>query len=278
MNIKGHNLLSRKGKGFTLIELLVVIAIIAMLMSILMPALKKVKQQAKTIVCMSNLRQWGVIWTLYTDDNNGSFHYGWDNGLEEAACGYWGNMLRPYYSNPDLRMCPTTRIDGIGVASAWYYNQEGYDPECRYGDYGSYGVNEWISNPSLFDKNGNRQDSLFVVYPTENNWRTCREEKAAYIPVFAGAWYPIAWPEPHDEPPDYNGEYIGGAQDSMNRLCMDRHGGGFTNVLFMDWSVKKVGLKELWGLRWHRNYDVQGPYTLGGGMTPGEWPVWMKDF
>ncbi len=58
-------------KGFTLIELLVVIAIIALLMSILAPALTKVREQAKNALCMSRLHQWGAIFNMYAEDNNG---------------------------------------------------------------------------------------------------------------------------------------------------------------------------------------------------------------
>ena len=52
-------------KGFTLVELLVVIAIIALLMSILMPALARVRKQAKSVICMTNLKQWGSVFEMF---------------------------------------------------------------------------------------------------------------------------------------------------------------------------------------------------------------------
>lgn len=64
-------------KGFTLIELLVVIAIIALLLSILMPALRVVKEQGRSVVCRSNLKQWYLCMNLYASDYDGTFWEGW---------------------------------------------------------------------------------------------------------------------------------------------------------------------------------------------------------
>ena len=59
-----------KRKGFTLIELLVVIAIIALLLSILMPTLQKVKKQARSVACQASLHQWTLIWSMFSTDRD----------------------------------------------------------------------------------------------------------------------------------------------------------------------------------------------------------------
>jgi prepilin-type processing-associated H-X9-DG protein len=63
----------------------------------------------------------------------------------------------------------------------------------------------------------------------------------------------------------------------MMHFALQRHQTG-TNVLFLDWSVRAVGLKELWTLKWHRKYPINGPLTKAGGVQPSSWPEWMRNF
>jgi hypothetical protein len=65
--------------------------------------------------------------------------------------------------------------------------------------------------------------------------------------------------------------------NEMKRFCINRHD-GFVNGLFVDKSVRKVGLKELWTLKWHQNFDTRGAWTRTGGVLPQDWPAWMGRF
>ncbi len=49
-------------------------------------------------------------------------------------------------------------------------------------------------------------------------------------------------------------------------------------MAFMDGSVRKVGLKELWTLMWSRHFLTTGPWTKTGGVKPEDWPQWMRKF
>jgi prepilin-type N-terminal cleavage/methylation domain-containing protein len=265
----------RKTSGFTLIELLVVIAIIALLMSMLMPALQRVKQQAKTIKCRANLKQWNLFFSMYTEDNNSRF----EEGVGDDHTHHWFNALRPYYRNdPIIRCCPTAMkpiIDESGnpaavfnVFSAWgRFWGVGYDEA---GEYGSYGINGWVEDPPP------SYTTVYENFETVNNWRTPTVKGAGYVPLFMDALRFNVFPRHIDTPPETQ-DMAWASMEHMRRICIDRHD-AFINMAFLDWSVRKVGLKELWTLNWHKNFNVHGPWTKAGGVQASDWPEWMRSF
>src|SRR4030042_3934728 len=99
-----------KRKGFTLVELLVVIAIIALLMAILMPALSRVKRQARTSACLANLKQWSLMYYMYTEDNDGKFFSGMFNGAWDGNGNFWRKCMKPYSKDQKMWLCPNATL------------------------------------------------------------------------------------------------------------------------------------------------------------------------
>ena len=266
-------------KGFTLIELLVVIAIIALLMAILMPALQRVKKQARLSACLANLRQWGLLFAMYCDDNDGFFFTGEINGSRtNAGSGeFWRETMRPYTKSFTKKMwlCPQAakQQPGGGIPqSNWAYTawENG-------SDVGSYGLNGWMLNIKASKTASNRNDGWGRT-PADWHWGTCQIQNSNNVPIYTGSWWVDSWPRENDNPPSSNvGPPDTPNSNEMNRVCVDRHD-GFLCVVFVDFTVRKVGLKELWTLKWSRGYNIAGPWTKGGGCDPSAWPEWLQRY
>jgi len=263
----------RKVKGFTLIELLMVISIIALLLAILLPTTQRVRRQSKAVACQSNLRQWGIVFGMYAGDNNGRFP---DHFPRGAGAYIWPEHARNYYADcNDLLLCPmatrrrirpddplrtssstTLRIAG-GRSTVWEYRFDSGPLKVYFS--GSYGINR-----------GAPRSMINCPHPglVRNS-----------MPVLLDCVYMDARPWSFDSPPEYEGQIDRPCK--MKYFCINRHDGGI-NAIFLDFSVRRVGLKELWTLQWHPGYNARmsshGPWTIAGGVQPEDWPQWMRSF
>jgi prepilin-type N-terminal cleavage/methylation domain-containing protein len=251
-----------KRGGFTLIELLVVIAIIAVLMSILMPALSKVKLQAQDAIDKSNQHQFALIWKFWTDEHDGFFpERGGGEVWGEATMGAWPFVLYEYMPSidRDIFLCPaaTKPVDEGGrYYAAWTHSTEGVRVE------GSYTCNYWVA----------RDDR-------PEFWRTPNVKGAAFIPLLICGNWKDSEPEPDDAPwPTREAMVAQGWEPSnneMKRVCHDRHG-RFVNANMLDLSAKAIGLKELWITKWHRLWPT-GCDHLPIWETEAPWLAHLPD-
>lgn len=136
-----------KTKAFTLIELLVVISIIALLIALLLPALSQARESARSIQCLSNLRQFGIAVNSYTADNKQTMpsisQRWWDDPpvaeFEGAGRGYnWMGLITVYNGAPmDEIACPSddtpfngtddmrlmAPLEGEVLSQSWFEDQ-----------------------------------------------------------------------------------------------------------------------------------------------------------
>jgi len=285
-------------RGFTLVELLVVISIIVLLMALLLPALSRARKQAQAVVCRSNLRQWGIISSLYASEHDGRLMHRWYLVYLREYLDDDHQEKRTPYLCPAAARCDITGyvedkpcIGGGGIFASWWENiPETWLHSTEVGSSflllrSSYGANYYTSAPGEdqpFKKNSDpgRLDTR------AKHWSPTNMKKASDIPLLFDCAGPgvIAWET--DEPPTYEGDFTvtPGASmwepphNTMRYACMDRHGNGSVNMAFVDGSARRVDLKELWTLKWHAQYNTSGPWTKAGGVQPGDWPLWMRKF
>jgi len=282
----------RKHNAFTLIELLVVISVIALLMAILLPALQRARKLAGAVVCQANLKQWGTTVALYTEDHQGrlprDFLVGYsiwflvgsvvssdDPNVPESlhpidtkgiAC--CPMAVKPGRGHFTYRVSGEIRVEGwLGSTfEAWEMTSPGPPFRC------SYGLNDW-----LFHQHFRFDDSVPLHFRFRRHLREAGLDIFALrgrekIPLLLDCTMPMARPDNVFEPPRHPGWGLG-----MAPFCINRHN-GHVNGLFLDWSVRKIGLKELWTLEWSRQFDTAGPWTKAGGALPEDWPYWMRGF
>ena len=136
--------------AFTLIELLVVITIIALLTSLLLPALAKAKEKSRSTQCMSNLRQWGLAFHTYADEN--------DDFLPRRGQGVqmlfqierpddWFNALPPYLGSPSFQHLVATSNRPAANVQSVFICPTATDPGEKY--FLPYGMNMNLSPRNL---------------------------------------------------------------------------------------------------------------------------------
>lgn len=271
--------------AFTLLELIIVVAIIAILASLLIPTLSRVKQKAKGVECIGNQKQIVMRYRLALDDDIGA-------RLDEPSVEAWTDEIgRPGNS----WMCPTApqpsplrnpRPDGFHgygtLNSPWWATNstpirlENAAPSKMRTNIvrmGGYGFNLWLI-PGGSLRGGTFVDASWARQP----WFVLEShiEHPSRTPVTGDCIAAVAAPTAADAPPrsliygyDWRTDPLGGPGTGQTTFfCIPRHGGrpsrirdrwpkdaplpGAINISFFDGHVETVPLKMLWHLRWNR--------------------------
>jgi hypothetical protein len=260
----------------------VVIAVIALLMALLVPALSRARKHAKAMICLSNLKQWGTTFSLYMQENEGRLPAGQINALwilRGRLTGQAGPnepQVRQNVRTEGIACCPmATQPPNPDFPASPYGNPPVH---VKQGDV--FRVWEIVSPAPPFQASYGLNMALFQYNPwmrsgasTGSETSTFSIRGVAHIPVLLDSALPIPSASATIPPPRL-ASLLGGG---MGPFCLNRHE-GCVGGLFLDWSVRKIGLKELWTLKWCPSFNTAGPWTKAGGVTPEKWPEWMRKF
>lgn len=266
---------SQKQKGFTLIEMLTTIGITGLLMAILLPSLQNARKVANSVACQSNLRQWGVAFATDEESPPNSYLNRFDPFI--PARFKKDRTNNSFHSDAEkVFLCPEAKKLGSPVKfppefskiyvglSAW---NGGKDSAWGY----LYSTNQTKPFASGYSVNLNREYN-----PTDR-----KDSKLQDTPVlFDCTSNSSGLINAKDNPPEYDGkspDFTFPFGMTSGGVAMNRHNGGI-NILSADYSTRKVGLKELWTLKWNKSFNTAGPWTKAGGVQPSDWPKWMKNF
>ena len=256
---------SRSRNGFTLVELLTVIGLIALLVSLFMPVLGKVRAAANTTGCVSNLRQVGLAWTMYVAENHGCLPdfvgITSSSTADSAWRGYWPGIAAGAGVKEESLLCPAARTvsdrpRGYGtVSDAWngrgVHNGGTYRMSDETARVSSFGYNRYLNQRGRFA-------------PREAAGTLNALSDRSNVPAFFDCVHPDATPIsrgpsiPELSPPSLRGDGVVEGSPEHWKFLLGRHGRGI-NVYMADGSARWVRLEDTYLLTWNLTWQ---PYRL----------------